>query len=91
MTKRLHEAQHDDHSKSNVWIAAGLFLGFLALVLALIIDLSSPNSGGRAIAVLKGLLLGILIGILIGLLLVFFLLYLGAASADVSPFIYTLF
>ena len=49
-----------DHSGSGSWGCAGLFLGAFAIPLALLIDISSNNSGGRTIAALKGFALAIL-------------------------------
>ncbi len=44
----------DNYSKSRRWLAFGCLFGFIAIFLALLIDLSSKTSGGRTIATLKG-------------------------------------
>lgn len=57
-----------DHSGSGSWIIAGFFFAIVAIPLALLWDISSPNSGGRTIATVKGFIGAILVSILLYLI-----------------------
>lgn len=57
-------APHTDHSSSGSWILGGFAFAILAIPLGLLIDISSPNSGGRAIAALKGFLVAVVVVVL---------------------------
>lgn len=63
-----HKPPHADLSSSGLWIFAGCLFALLAIPFALIIDISSKNSGGRAIAAIKGFILAVGIFILLSLL-----------------------
>ena len=63
-----HQPPHTDLSSSGLWIFAGCLFALLAIPFALIIDISSKNSGGRAIAASKGFMLAVGIFILLSLL-----------------------
>lgn len=64
-----HQPPHDDLSSSGRWIIAGGLFALLAIPIALIFDISSKNSGGRAIAAIKGFIIAIGIYIVLSLLL----------------------
>ena len=53
----------DNYSNSAGWIFAGVFMGFLAIIVGGIIDYSNNNSSGRLIAAIKGTLIQVGLGI----------------------------
>ena len=58
----IHEPRTIDYSSSGLWIVSGFLFALIVIPLALLIDISSPNSGGRAIAAVKGFAVAILLG-----------------------------
>ncbi len=57
-----------DHSGSSMWQLFGFLFAVGAIPLALLLDISSPNSGGRTIAAMKGFLVAVVLGVLLMLL-----------------------